>query len=425
MASERLRSGMIASRQRRALAGFVAGEVLPFSPYYRERLVGAGLTGRRLLGRAGALSRLPPTELGAVAPASFVLRPTRAAMAGSRWRWRWRADGLLGRRSRFTANVLEPLYRPIHWDRHDGVLVGSSAADLDRLGDVGRRWLELAGVEHRDIVVDLHPVPTTLAFWQLTLGCRAAGVQLVHLGSTAVPAAIADIQPMVLAGPPSVVHGALDRLRDQSSPLYRLRTLLVTGSGPLHQATAPLRGLVGLDVAILAAWAPPGVRALWAQCREAGALHTWPDTELLEIVDPSSGVGAPDGANGQLLWNGVGWRGTALLRLRTGVFGTIRRDRCPGCGRTSPRIEIVDMEPQFAAVLDGNAGVALWQAELRRVNGTEELVVYLTPTRQADLVAVLDELDEEIGVTQFVVLSRSELTRRLAAAGDARIVDRR
>ena len=43
----------------------------------------------------------------------------------------------------------------------------------------------------------------------------------------------------------------------------------------------------------------------------------------------------------------------------------------------------------------------------------------------ADLVDVLDELDNRLSVTQFVVLDRSELDDRLVDHGDARVVDLR
>ena len=46
---------------------------------------------------------------------------------------------------------------------------------------------------------------------------------------------------------------------------------------------AHLQTLAGPDVAIVVAWAPPGARALWSECRGGGAgYHTAPDTELVE-----------------------------------------------------------------------------------------------------------------------------------------------
>ena len=411
MSWERLRPGMVASRQRRALAEFVDREVVPFSPLYAGRLDGSD-----------GLSTLPPTELGEVDPADAVLRPTRSAITESRWRWKWFTQGVLGRRAAFAANTLEPLYRPIHWDGNGTFAIGSSSADLDLLAELGRRWLEHAGVGVSDLVVDVHPSPGAGAFWQLALGCRHAGVQAVHAGDDTDPARVAALRPTVLAGPASVVHRLLAA---DPNPGGRLETVLLTGDRPPGPERAKLRGLLADDVALLAAWAPAGVRALWAECRELGALHTWPDAELVEVVDPLTHVTAPAGAEGELLWSAIGWRGTVLLRLRTGLLGRVHTDRCPGCGRTSPRIELAAPDPVFARVLDAEAGIAAWQAELRIVGGGEELIVFVAPRSRDGLVEMLDALDEQIGVTQFVVLPPKALARRLQEHDGARVVDSR
>ena len=225
-------------------------------------------------------------------------------------------------------------------------------------------------------MVDVHPSPGTVAFWQLALGCRHAGVQAVHTGDDAAPTAVAAARPTVLAGPAAVVQRLLSA---DANPGGRLKTVILTGERPPGPERAQIGGMTGDQVTVLAAWAPPGVRALWAECRELGALHTWPDAELVEVVDPLTHVAAPAGAEGELLWSAIGWRGTVFLRLRTGLSGRVHTDRCPGCGRTSPRIELAAPDPVFARVLDAEAGIAEWQAELRMVGGGEELIVFVTP----------------------------------------------
>ena len=185
----------------------------------------------------------------------------------------------------------------------------------------------------------------------------------------------------------------------------------------------------GNEATVLSAWAPPGVRSLWAECRGGRGLHTSPGVELVEIVDPLSGARVPPGGEGEVVWTSVGWRGTVFLRLRTDVYATLEEGRCPTCGRTSPRIVpttgLSALAAAVTAVLDDDERLSLWQVELRAVDGEEELIAFLAPAGGADLLDVLDDLDHRLSVTQFVVLAHDELDERLIDHGDARVVDLR
>jgi hypothetical protein len=172
-------------------------------------------------------------------------------------------------------------------------------------------------------------------------------------------------------------------------------------------------------------WAPPGVRALWSECRDGIDVHTWPTAEIIELIDPLLGSPLPPGADGELVWTPVGWMGSVVLRLRTGVYGCIDDTACVSCGRTSPRLRVVNALPPFARILDDHPGVASWQAELRHVDGSEELVVFLAPAIAGHPGRLLRELDRQLSVTQFVVLDRRGMDARLQAHDDARVVDHR
>ncbi|MBA2280875.1 MAG: hypothetical protein H0W25_06515, partial [Acidimicrobiia bacterium] len=176
LAPERLRAG-----QRRGLARYLADEVHPFSTTEAARLDSCGL-GARGVRELGDLGRLPPVALETVDGIQSVLRPTAAGLEATPLRWRWRWARATGRQGRFVDDRIEPAYRAIHFDDHEGVVVASSAVDLDRLADLGRRALERAGVRDDDAVVSVLPARGDLAFWQLTLGCRRGGVPALHLG---------------------------------------------------------------------------------------------------------------------------------------------------------------------------------------------------------------------------------------------------
>jgi hypothetical protein len=69
--------------------------------------------------------------------------------------------------------------------------------------------------------------------------------------------------------------------------------------------------------------------------------------------------------------------------------------------------------------------LAGWQAEVRTVDGQDELIVFVAAAPGATIEPRLRAIDEEYEVTQFVVLDADALAKRLAAAGDVRIVDQR
>jgi hypothetical protein len=169
-------------------------------------------------------------------------------------------------------------------------------------------------------------------------------------------------------------------------------------------------------VAVCGAWAPDGVRALWGECR-GGHLHTWPDTEVVEVLDPLTHAPVPAGADGELVWTPIGWRGTAALRLATGTFGRLEPGPCPACRRTTPRLAVLELDPPFAATLDAHADVVDWFAEV----DDDDLRVEVALRRGASP-ELTGMLAAELGATVRRV-PPGRLRQRREAAG-ARIVER-
>lgn len=413
------------SRVDRLLAEYVRDEVLPFSATEPARFAAAGITaaGGSV---AAALTRLAPVAAEEVDGIAAVLRPTAAALAGSSHRFAWWWAGLTRRRPAYVETQLDPLYRAIHFD-DDGVLVASSAADLDRLADLGRRWLAHAGVRADDALVGLLPARAGLAFWQLTLGARRAGVPALQLGPDVTIDDVAPYAPTVLAG----TVGTVRRVAAQAAAgdLASVRLVLVTGW---------MEGADRVDLAarlptasVRWAWAPPGARALWAECR-AGSLHTWPDAEVVEVLD---GRGRATSDVGDVVWTPVGWRGTVVLRLRTGARARLVDVPCP-CGATSPRLEAVrppgDAAPTVAgaaleraltATLADEVLVADWCAEGAGPDGNELAVLRVAPVRggRGRLEEELARIGERTGAQRAVVERPSAVRRRIEANGGARV----
>ena len=416
----RLRQG-----QDRALARYVRDHVAPFSPYLGDVLRGRPISGR------DDLASLPLTRLEDVTdPADLVLRPTadRLATAADRdVRLQWWWARVRRRTARFNREVIEPRYKPVHWHL-ETLPLAYSAEDLDRLAGLGREGLDAAGVTPTDVLVSIYPLGPDVGFWQIQLGAREAGVPSLFLGPDVAPDEVARLRPTVLCGRPGDLVRLLDAGRDAGFSFAGLTTILAIGE-PLDPARrarlAQLGGSAGAPVAVVAAWAPPGVRALWMECRDGIDVHTWPAAEIVELVDPLSGNPVPPGADGELVWTPLGWMGSVVLRLRTDTFGCIDDTACVSCGRTSPRLRVADPLPHFARILDEHPEVKVWQAELRLHDDAEELIVFLSPDVDGHPGRLLRELDRQLSVTQFVVVDAATLDDRLKRTGDARVVDLR
>lgn len=396
------------------LARYLRNDVAAHAPALRERLVSG--PGGKVPGSSEELAQVPAVALDEITdPTALVLRPT-LPRGGTKRQQKARRE--MVRR-----------YKPVHWVVQAGVPIGSSEADLERLGRLGARWLAGAGVRADDVLLGLLPAGPHLPYWQLVLGARHAGVSSFHVPPVPRPADAARLLPTVLAGRPGDLARLLtaDEQEGRGAGGWRSRLRIVLAAGePLDDGLrARLKRLLPTRTVLLSAWAPPGVRAMWWECRNGIDLHTWPEAEVVQVVDPLSGAAAPPGADGEVVWSAMGWFGTVLVRVRTGVFATLEPGPCPSCRLPGPRLAVTAGEPSFLRVLDRHRGVARWQAELRVVDGAEELLVFLAPTPGSPLPNLLADLDAELAATQYVVLDAATLDARLAAHDDRRVLDRR
>lgn len=473
-------------QQDRLLRTYVVHELYPFSPHYRKVFDDAGLAPSRIKGLAD-LAKVPPTSWTEVAaePFEYILRPDEQAIARYGHRRLVLAvtmAKLRGGTAEVNRDVIDRAYKPIHWHLEDDTPIAYSRDDLDRLGEAGKRVMALAGLSRYDVLVDLSPPEPDLAYWQLVMGAREAGISALHLGPDPAVDLLVQAAPSVLSGRADPLIALLGHLEDAGQQLPDLHTILVAGELPSAAQRDLLEDLGRVagraDLQVVAAWAPPGVRALWAECRTGRTLHTYPDFEWVEVVDG----GERAGGGGELAWTALGWRGTVALRLRTGVHVRLDDSTCPGCGRLVPRLattadltaaalEVVasqpervraEPEPAPAArvrgdvaeedeedeaeaevvtaappapvgvgarvartaaipeelwILRDHSGVLAWQAEYRLVGDDEELLVFLTPKQPGHPGPLCRELDQSLQATQYIVLPSRDLDERVARDG--------
>jgi hypothetical protein len=414
----------------RAIARYVRRTVYPFSAHYRSLLDATGV-GRNVRSRAD-LARIPPTDLRFVDdPAALVLRPDFGRIlrhGGPALTASAATARVAGAMPAFSRHV-DRRFKPIIWALAEEVPIGYSTEDAAKLARRGAAWLERAGVTKGDVVVSLLPSTPSVAYWQLVLGCRRAGVSALHLGATADPETLARWAPSIIVGDPVHLTTVLADARHGGRQLRGLRAVLAVGPPLGGDRRARLSDLAA-GAPVVGAWAPPGVRALWSECL-AGAsgtavpgYHAWPD-DVLEYRSASTGKSPADG---ELLWTGLGWTGSVLLRLRTFAAVAVGSEPCPACGapgeRVLPHGPVPRDGPPLAVedVLDREPEVAAWLVEYRSVNGSPETIVTLAPADGAAVGPLLARLGAHLRATQFVVASTEEVAARVQAAGGDRIV---
>ena len=446
----------------RNLARYVRRTVYPYSDHYR-RVLDAAAEGDRFA--IDDLSRIPPTDLSEVEdPARLVLRPQVARIlreGDRRLAARTAVAKLTGGMHRYNRRVLEQRFKPVHWVLGEGVPIGYSSADLLRLASLGQGWLDRAGVGEGDVVLSVLPAGPSVAYWQLVLGCRRAGVSAIHLDPTTAESMGARLAPTVLVGMTPHLLTALARTHEDTRTTVQPRTILAIGDPLSSETRSQLRDLSG-GASVVAAWSPPGVRALWSECREGSDLavptgyHSW-EGDVLELAAGAEGTSGPTAASttpAELLWTGVGWRGSALVRLRTFALVTLEGGACPACGRPETRVVPVaplrrrgeelaptkgpavpaaadagsgaDQRPApalgFEAILDADRDVAAWQIEFRTVAGQPEMIVHLAPVWGAAVVPLIRRIDRHLRATQFIIEEADEVAARILATDGRRTV---
>jgi hypothetical protein len=400
----------------------------PFSPFWRERFSALRVPASSIE-HAADLTKLPAVGERDVCPtgdpkdaARLVLQADEAGFAAHafgpdlRKALAQRFSGKDSYRRHVEAEV-----RPTTFHLAGRAMtfpIASTRNDLDVVARAGNRAWQVLGLTSADVLVSAVPPGPTLEHTFLTYAALGAGAPAVFaldaLGL--VPATVLAIRPQ-----------DLDLLDGIELPA----TVLLVGA---YDGDARARA-EGTGKRVVALWAPPEHRVMWAECAPGNGWHTYPDIDLVEVVDPETGKPAD---TGEIVLTQLGLRGSALLRWRTGdlIDEPISTNACPGCGRTVPRIptavttsamhvdvslrhgdEHLDLRA-VAAALEGRADVTDWMVEVvpsPREHDADLLVLVATSGDETDAaVGVWRDVRAVAGLapSQVVVLTAEELAAR-------------
>lgn len=473
--------------QEEMLRRFLSEEVGAHSPFYRKHFADHGVDPRRVRTLAD-LAQLPFTSKDQiVATAEEPQRPTRLVLAPDASSLRRSApldrlagiwvQGLLQGREAVRARLGRE-YRPVFVTFTTGrsalpTPFFYSLYDLEILRETGRRIADAVGLDpHADRGLNLFPFAPHLGFWQVYQAGVAAGVLLLHtgggkvMGTTGCLAALSRIRPTILMGVPGYVYHLLREAAARETDLSSVRLVVLGGD----KASAPTRERIreilvargARDPRVLSVYGFTEARTAWPEC--AGGLdtgfHLYPDLGVFEIVDPKTGDPVGDGQTGELVYTSLNWRGSCVVRYRTGdvVEGGMTWEPCPACGRTAPRIgsdlkrvsdrsafnfskvrgTLVDFN-QVADVLSREPRIEEWQIVIRKANDDpfelDEMVLSVAlrdgpepPAAWAQAMQARFQDACEIAPNQVEIVPLEEMTRRLGMEDrlkEQRIVDRR
>jgi hypothetical protein len=419
----------------------------PFSPFWRERFAALRVPAAKIE-NAADLTQLPAVGERDVCPSGDPADAARLVLQADEAGFALHAYGPDLRKALVQRVSGEERYRRhVEADTRPTVFhfagrglrypIASTRNDLDLVARAGARAWSVLGLTQADVLVSAVPVASSLDHFFLTYAALGAGAPALFPGadSQAVAEALRLVPATVLAVRP---EEAVELLRGLD--LGGVRTVLLVGAA--DAATRENVAAAAGQATVLGLWGPDEGRVLWAQCREsAGAhagWHTYPDLDYVELVDPETGK--PAERRGEVTVTQLGFRGSALLRWRTGdqVDAPIANDACPACGRTVPRVpadvkashlhvrvslrhsegeESLDLR-SVAGALSGRTDVRDWMVEVvpsPREHDSDLVVLVVPAGDETDVaVGVYRDVRAVAGVTpsQVVVVTAAELAAR-------------
>jgi phenylacetate-CoA ligase len=302
------------------------------TPYYADKLAGAGIRGPESITSLADLKRLPFTtkhDLRAGFPYGFLSVPLEEVV---------RLHASSGTTGKPTT-------------------VYFNAADIKRWTGYVARCIYGTGCGRTDVFQNM----ISYGLFTGGLGFHQGGEEVGMLvipsgaGNTARQFALMrDFGATVVHATPSFLLHVEAKMREEgvSRESLKLRKAFA-GAEPYSEDTRRrIEGLLRIDVYNsygLSEMNGPGV-AFECQCKNG--LHLWEDGYLGEIVDPETLEPVPDGVTGELVLTCLCREATTLLRYRTRDLTAFYTEPCP-CGRTHRRLRRITGRTDDMLIING------------------------------------------------------------------------
>jgi len=323
------------------------------SPFYREKLAGAGLASAAAAGGLGDIARLPCTEKDELRASRTPENPIGAHLCA--------APAEIVRIYSTSGTTGTPSYIPL------------TAGDLDNWVTGSARSYAASGVTAGQRIVSTYNAGPFVAGAALASFDR---IGLCHIpvgtGNTErLMLVIEQLRPEAAVLTPSyaahLVEWAAERDFDlEGSSVERVLVAGEPGGGePAFRAK--LEAGWGARVTEAMGIGDIGV-SLWGECEEQDGMHLGARGFVhAELIEPDTGasVELADGATGELVLTHLRHRAAPLLRFRTRDHVQVWTSEC-GCGRTGPRVRCLGRTDDMLIV----RGVNVFPSAVREVVST-------------------------------------------------------
>jgi phenylacetate-CoA ligase len=474
----------IRERQDEYLHRFVNQHVYAFHPYYR-RLFEQNKIDPDSIRTVDDLRRIPFTYKEDIAPSAndldnpraFVLAPVfdRIAAGGPGG---WVPQVRKGTKAEHGA--VEQEFREEYQPVITMFTTGTTAEptpffftlyDLGRMREAGRRLASVISsgapedYDTRAISVNNFPGTQHLAYWVAITGSEGCAVTALNtgggpvLGNERILNIIERAKPTHFMGLPGYTYDLFKMAAEQGRDFSSIEIVTMGGDRVRDSSREKIADLLeemgSVDPIITGAFGATEMKYAWGDCgaqeSENRFYHTYPDMEIIEVVDTETGEPLGEGETGELVVTNLDARGSVVLRYRTGdiLMGGYTSEPCPNCGRTMPRIScnisrgavakefalakvkgnLIDLNA-FSAILRNNVDVLEWLVEIRKKNddpeGIDEVWIYVCPTSVGEVSGLGDRISASIRTSlefkpdRVIVTAYEELTERLGPLGGAR-----
>ncbi len=428
---------------------------LPFSPFYREFFKTHDLSWSDFK-TTDDLQKLPlisktdiaPSEEDRARPRKFILQPdehsikkffAKDELAKVVWKKVTKKD---------VKKYLEWEFKPAHLHFTTGRTAlptpfAYSRYDLELLKETGRRLFNVGGFQSNNTAINVFPYSPHLGFWLAYYAMVESGMTSLAsgggkvMGTQKIIDSMERLKATMVTFIPGYFYHLLRQAIKEGRDFSALRHVVFGAervSPAFREKVKEMLGQVGAhEVQILATYASTEAKTAWIQCAEHTGYHLYPDLEFIELVD-KEGKRVADGEPGEIVFTALDWRGTVVVRYRTGDMAQgIEYDPCPSCGRTVPRIlpdiqrnsdvkefhltkikgELVNLNNVFP-IMSAIKGLDEWQLEVRKKNNDQfdldEIVVHASAKNKADFPEIQKHIQEKMHAEMQVSVKVEEET---------------
>jgi len=355
----KLDSENIRMLQNKKLQNFIRHYV-PYSSYYSEVFKKANLSFSDIK-TTDDLVKLPfttkadlaPIEEDRTRPRQFILQPNETlikkyASKGQLIKILW--GKLTGQDVK---RKLEWEFKPVHTHFTTGRTALPtpfvySAYDLEIMKESGERMFNVINVDRNLVAINGFPYSPHLAFWLAHYALVKLGITSLQtgggkvMGTQKIMDAIERLKAGILIFIPGYCYHVLREAVKEKRDFSQVKHVIFGGErvSPGHREKVKelLAQLGAKNPSIYTTYALTEGKTAWIQCCEESGYHLYPDIEFFEVVD-HDGRRVKDGEPGELVYTALDWRGSCVLRYKTGdATKGIEYQPCPYCGRTVPRI---------------------------------------------------------------------------------------